>query len=150
MWKRITLAYVVTALTAGAALAQPQTQPSPPQTQPSKKPPAPAPTPAPAPAGASAEVKAGKGVEKHAIVDEGSSFAKGDMVWVWSRVSGANGTTVKHVWKFNGNAEWTAYLKIGSNRWTTQSRRRVKPGSYSVEVQAADGSVIGSVDFTVQ
>jgi hypothetical protein len=46
--------------------------------------------------GASAEVKAGTGVEKHEIVGEGTSFPAGTTVWVWSRVTNAEGN-IKHV-----------------------------------------------------
>jgi hypothetical protein len=98
----------------------------------------------------SAEVKAGTGVEKHEIVGEAQSFPSGTMVWVWSRVNGANGTDIKHVWKEDGKEVWTATLPVGSNRWSTQSRRSIKSGSWEVEVVAADGKSLGSVKFTVE
>lgn len=132
MIKRIAFALFIIGSTAGVAAAQ-QTQSS-----------------AAAPAGAAAEVKAAKGIEKREPVEEGTTFAAGDKVWIWSRITGANGTKVQHVWKRNGAPEWKATLAVNSKRWTTSSRRKVKAGSYTVDVVAADGSVLGSVAFTVQ
>jgi hypothetical protein len=97
-----------------------------------------------------AEVKAAKGVEKFEPVEAGDSFAAKDVVWAWSRVTGADGQTVKHVWKKDGKEEWSASLKIGSNDWRTYTRRTVSAGSYEVEVQAEDGTKLGSVSFTVK
>lgn len=103
-----------------------------------------------APAGdASAEVKAGTGVEKRVLVGEASSFSAGTTVWVWSLVTNG-GPSVKHVWKRDGKAVWTATMKIGSKKWSTSSRRTIpKAGSWEVEVQSADGASLGTVAFTV-
>jgi methionine-rich copper-binding protein CopC len=101
-------------------------------------------------AGAAAEVKAARGVEKKEPLDPGDTFAAGTKVWIWSRVTGAAGTTVKHVWKKDDKQIWQASLKIGGPRWTTSSRRQLKAGSYTVDVVGADGSTLGSVSFTVQ
>ncbi len=117
----------------GAVAAQPSTQPS-----------------AAATAGASAEVKAGTGVENKESVGAASEFTGPIKIWVWSRITGAAGTSVTHVWKLNGQKNWQAKLKVGSKKWTTSSRRQVKAGSWTVEVVAADGSVLGSTDFTVK
>jgi hypothetical protein len=135
MIKHIAIALFIAASAAGPAVAQPQTQPSAPATA----------------AAARADVKAAKGVENREPVEEGSTFAKGDTVYAWSRIFGANGTKVTHVWKLDGKDVWKAYLRVGSNRWTTNSRRKIsKPGNYTVDVVAADGTSLGSVSFTVQ
>lgn len=119
--------------TAGLAAAQPSTQPS-----------------QAAPAGASAEVAAGTGFANKAATDPASEFAAGTKVFVVSKVIGAPNTVVTHVWKLNGAKNWQQKLKVGSKAWTTSSRRKVKAGAWTVEVQAADGTVLGSVDFTVK
>ena len=72
---------------------------------------------------AAAEVKAARGVENKLPVEEGTSFEKGTKVWVWSRVTGAEGQTIKHLWKRDGKDEWTANLKVKSAKYTTHSRR---------------------------
>lgn len=138
-----------TAISTGTAAAQSAAPPpaDAPATQPSK----PNPTQAAPASGASAEVKAAKGVEKREPVEPGSSFEAGTTVWAWSLVSGAAGTTVKHVWKKDGAELWHANLKIGSKKWTTYSRRTIKTaGAYSVEVVGEDGTVLGTTEFTVQ
>lgn len=99
---------------------------------------------------ASAEVKAAKGVASYEPVEEGTSFSAGTLVWVWSRIFNADGTTVQHVWKKDGKEVWSASLSIRSARWTTNSRRVVQPGQYEVEVRGQDGSTLGSVSFSVQ
>ena len=97
-----------------------------------------------------AEVKAAKGVENKQPVDEGTAFDAGTKVYVWSRITDADGQTVKHVWKRDGKEEWTANLKIKSAKWSTQSRRNVRAGEYTVEVLAEDGTKIGEVSFSVK
>ena len=98
-----------------------------------------------------AEIKAAKGVEKREPVDEGSTFAVGDTVYAWTRVTDAAGTKVTHVWKRDGKEVWKASLRIGSKRWTTNSRRKMsKPGAWTVDVLAEDGTALGTVSFTVQ
>ena len=108
------------------------------------------PAPPAAASAASAELKAGTGVENKESVGTATEFAAGTKVWVWSRITGAANTTVQHVWKKDGAKVWAANLKIKGNKWTTSSRRQLKAGSYSVDVVAADGTVLGSTSFTVK
>ncbi len=115
-----------------------------------KKAPEPKETPS-APAGAAADVKAAKGIAKREPVDAAESFAKGTKVWVWSSITGANGTTVKHVWKKDDKVLWEKEIDVSSGRYRTWTRRSMRnPGSYTVEVQSADGAVLGSVAFTIE
>jgi hypothetical protein len=101
-------------------------------------------------AGATAEVKVGTGVEKHEIVGEAATFPTGTTIWVWSRVVNGEGN-IKHVWKRDGKDMWTATLKVGSKRWSTQSRRAIPTaGSWTVDVQTEAGASLGTVSFTVQ
>ncbi len=150
MFKCLVIAMLLTSASAGVVAAQ-QTQPTPPAKVPARPRPMPVDPVAPATVSAAAEIKAAKGVEKREPVEEGTTFAVGDTVYAWTRVTGATGTKVTHVWKRDGKETWKAYLKIGSNRWTTNSRRKMsKPGSWTVDVVGADGTVLGSVAFTVQ
>ena len=55
------------------------------------------------------------------------------------------------MWKRDGQEVWTATLKVGGKRWSTQSRRTIpKAGSWEVDVQTADGTSIGTVAFKVE
>lgn len=99
---------------------------------------------------ASAEVKAGTGVEKHAIVGEATSFPAGTTVWVWSQVTNGEGN-VKHLWKRDGKEVWSATLPVGSKKWATSSRRTIPAaGSWQVDVTTEAGVQLGSVSFTIQ
>ena len=132
-------ALLVIALAAGAATAHAD----------DPKPPAADTKPRDA-ASASAEVKAGTGVEKHAIVGEATSFPTGTTVWVWSQITGGEGN-VKHVWKRDGKEVWSATLPVGSRRWATSSRRTIPAaGSWQVDVTTEAGQQIGTVSFTIQ
>lgn len=99
---------------------------------------------------ASAEVKAGTGVEKHAIVGEATSFPAGTTVWVWSQITGGEGN-IKHLWKRDGKEVWSATLPVGSKRWATSSRRTIPAaGSWQVDVTTEAGVNLGTVSFTIQ
>jgi hypothetical protein len=95
-------------------------------------------------------VKAAKGVEKHQPVGEATEFAVKDTVWIWTEVTDGDGKKIKHVWKRDGKEEWSVELPVGSKKWVTNSRRTVKAGSYSVEIQGEDGAKLGEVAFTVK
>lgn len=104
----------------------------------------------PATTGATAEVKAGTGVEKREIVGEATTFPAGTTVWVWSLVKNGE-PSVRHVWKRDGKEVWSATLRIGGKKWSTQSRRRIpSAGNWEVDVQTSDGASLGTVAFSVQ
>jgi hypothetical protein len=105
----------------------------------------------PASSDAAADMKAGTGVnkKKKEIVGEAETFTAGTKVWVWSSVTGAKGTTVKHVWKKDDKVVWEKEFEATSGRYRTWTRRNVKAGTYTVETQTEDGTVLGTVTFTV-
>jgi hypothetical protein len=94
--------------------------------------------------------KAAKGVEKHQPVGEATEFAVKDTVYIWTEVTGGENTKIKHVWSRDGKEEWSTELAIGGKKWTTNSRRVVKAGSYTVEIDGEDGKKLGEVAFTVK
>src|SRR5262249_30228140 len=97
-----------------------------------------------------ATAKAATGVENRLPVGEASKFKKGDRIFVWSEVLGADGQSVEHVWKRDGKEFRRARFDVQSRRWRVNSRMQdAHPGSYVVEVVAGD-KVIGSVNFTVE
>jgi hypothetical protein len=162
--KLLTLA-MLTSLAAAPALADDPKQPAkpaetkpapPPDTAKKKAPPPPKEeTPpkeepaTPSTSGAAADVKAGTGIAKREPVGESDAFTAGTKVWAWSSITGAKDQTVKHVWKKDGKVLWEKEISVTSGRYRTWTRRTVKAGSYTVEVQSADGEVLGSVTFTV-
>jgi hypothetical protein len=99
-----------------------------------------------------AEVVIGKAIENHVASDTGSSFpaAVGTLV-AWSSVTGAAGTTIKHVWAHGPHAD-TISLNIGGSPWRTYSRRTIPAdwtGEWKVTVLDATGAVIATKTFTI-
>ena len=120
-------------------------------------PPPPTPPPAAAPAATSSAVSVeavvARSVMDRAPVDSGTAFPAdvGQLV-LWTRVSGAAGSMVRHVW-FHGETEvGNVELSVSSSPYRTWSRKTVPPdwtGAWHVEVRDAAGAVVQRVDFTV-
>jgi hypothetical protein len=145
--KLVSLVLSASMLVAGPAFAGDDAKGAPPEPPATEEKVAPE-----APDGAAAELKAGTGVnkKKREVVGEAESFTAGTKVWVWSSITGAKGTVVKHVWKKGDKVLWEMTFDAKSNRYRTWSRHSVrKPGDYTVEVQTEDGSVLGTTTFTV-
>jgi hypothetical protein len=118
----------------------------------------PAPAPAPAAAPATAAVDVAEAVVAKAVVDRqpqdtGSTFpADVGQVVCWTKVAGAAGSSIHHVW-FHGDTQvGDVELQVGGSPWRTWSKKSVPPdwtGAWHVEVRDAAGSVLKRIDFTV-
>ncbi len=75
-------------------------------------------------------------------------------VLCFTRITGAGaGTEVEHVWYHEGEERARVSLIVGGSNWRTWSSKRIVPewtGSWRVDVQTSDGTVLRSVSFTVQ
>jgi hypothetical protein len=85
--------------------------------------------------------------------DSGSAFpAEVGQVVLWTRVSGASGQSVHHVW-FRGDEQvGDVELAIGGSPWRTWSTKTVPAewtGPWRVEVRDAAGNVIKTIAFTI-
>jgi hypothetical protein len=115
--------------------------------------PAPPPAPAPAASAVSVEAVVARSVMDRAPVDTGSGFPAdvGQLV-LWTKVTGAAGSTIRHVW-FHGDAEvGNVELTVGSSPYRTWSRKTVPvewTGPWHVEVRDATGTVLRRIDFAV-
>lgn len=117
----------------------------------------PAPTPAPAatPAASAVTVEAvvARSVVDRAPMDTGTAFPAdvGQLV-LWTKVSGAAGSAIRHVW-FHGDTEvGNVELPVSSSPYRTWSRKTVPAdwtGAWHVEVRDAAGAVLQRIDFTV-
>jgi hypothetical protein len=106
--------------------------------------------PDPARADPTAEAKAGTGIEKRELTGAGTSFKKGETVYVWSSVDGASGKTVEHVWKRDGKEVRKASFPIKAGHWRVNSKyTSAQAGSYVVEV-IAEAKKIAEVAFKVE
>jgi len=118
---------------------------------------APAPAAAPAAAPATA-IEVTEGVVAKAVLDRqpqdtGSTFpADVGQVVCWTKLSGAEGSSVHHVW-FHGDTQvGDVELQVGGSPWRTWSKKSVPPdwtGAWHVEVRDAAGTVLKRFDFTV-
>ena len=118
-------------------------------------------TQAPAPAAAApaaAQVTVDEAVVARSILDRqpqdtGSAFTPdvGQLI-CWSKVTGAGGTSVHHVW-FHGDTQvGDVELQVGGSPWRTWSRKTVPAdwtGAWPVEIRDAAGTVLKRIDFTV-
>ena len=117
-----------------------------------------APAPAPAAAPATAAVDVAEAVVAKAVVDRqpqdtGSVFpADVGQVVCWTKVSGAGGASIHHVW-FHGDTQvGDVELQVGGSPWRTWSKKSVPPdwtGAWHVEVRDAAGAILKRIDFTV-
>ncbi len=116
-------------------------------------PPAPAPAAAPGAAVDVAEAVVAKAVVDRQPQDTGSTFPAdvGQLV-CWTKVSGAGGASIHHVW-FHGDTQvGDVELQVGGSPWRTWSKKTVPAdwtGAWHVEVHDAAGTVLKRIDFTV-
>ena len=85
--------------------------------------------------------------------DTGNTFAADvGQLFCWTKVTGANGASIHHVW-FHGDTQvGDVELQVGGSPWRTWSRKTVPTdwtGAWHVEVRDASGTVLKRFDFTV-
>jgi len=91
-------------------------------------------------------------VERHPQ-DTGTTFPAdvGELL-LWTRVSGAAGDMIHHVW-FHGDEQVAdVELQVGGSPWRMWSRKTIPPeatGAWRVEVRDATGDVLESIEFTI-
>jgi hypothetical protein len=114
--------------------------------------------PAPAAAAPAAQVTVDEAVVARTVVDRqpqdtGRTFTPdvGQLI-CWSKLTGAAGTSIHHVW-FHGDTQvGDVELQVGGSPWRTWSRKTVPPdwtGAWHVEIRDAAGTVLKRLDFTV-
>ena len=93
-------------------------------------------------------------VEDRAPVNESSSFDNDiGTVWCFTRIVGADEPTrVFHVWFYGDEEMAKVELAVNSDSWRTWSTKKILEswtGSWRVEVQADDGTVLESAELTI-
>ena len=86
--------------------------------------------------------------------DPGTMFAADvERLYFFTRVLGAEaGTQIQHVWYHGDEERARVSLNLGGPNWRTWSSKTIVPewtGSWRVEVQTADGTVLETVSFTI-
>jgi hypothetical protein len=136
--KRIALLALSALLVGGALAAQDSTQ---------------AAAAAAAPEVTVVEAVVAKSVVDRQPQDTGSAFPAdvGQLV-CWTKVTGAGGSSIHHVW-FHGDTQvGDVELQISGSPWRTWSRKTVPAdwtGAWHVEVKDAAGNLLKRIDFTV-
>jgi hypothetical protein len=113
-------------------------------------------TKAAAPAAAAvdvAEAVVARSVVDRQPQDTGTAFpADVGQLICWTKVTGAGGAAIHHVW-FHGDTQvGDVELQVGGSPWRTWSRKTVPPdwtGAWHVELRDAAGTVLKRIDFTV-
>jgi hypothetical protein len=96
------------------------------------------------------EVKLGKGVADRQITDETAEFAVNDKVYLWVRVTGAAGDTLKVTWKI-GDQTYTSDLAIGGSPWRTWCYKTAAlAGDWTVTVLDSKGNILKEISFKVK
>lgn len=97
-----------------------------------------------------AEAKLGKGVQDREIVDETTTFALNDRVYLWLKVTGGPADSITVTWK-TGDQTYSSKLNIGGSSWRTWSYKTAyTAGDWTVTVTDADGNVLKEMAFKVE
>lgn len=85
--------------------------------------------------------------------DTGTTFTPDvGQLHCWTKLSGASGTAVHHVW-FHGDTQvGDVELQVSGSPWRTWSRKTIPAdwtGAWHVEVRDAGGAILKRLDFTV-
>jgi hypothetical protein len=98
------------------------------------------------------EAQVARGVVERMPSEAGTTFpADVGTVFCWTRVSGAEGTTLQHVW-IHGDQQFPVPVQIGGSPWRTWTSKVIPPewaGEWSVEIRDGNGAVLQTVSFTV-
>ncbi len=82
------------------------------------------------------------------------SFKLGERVYCWCRILGGKpGDFIYHVWFHEGREIQSVELAVTAERWRTWSYKTLFPGlggSWRVEIQSAQGVILGSYDFSAE
>ena len=93
------------------------------------------------------DAKLGKDVQERQIVDETAEFALNDKVYLWLRVTGAAGETLKVAWK-TGDHSYSSELAVGGSPWRTWCYKTAAvAGDWSVAVADSKGNILKEMSF---
>jgi hypothetical protein len=96
------------------------------------------------------DAKLGRNVVDREVTDETTTFAVGEKAYLWLRVEGGTGETLKVVWKVN-DQEFPVDLRIGSSPWRTWATKTLHiAGDWTVTVTDAAGNTLNEVILKVQ
>ncbi len=93
------------------------------------------------------DAKLGKDVQERQVVDETAEFALNDKVYLWLKVTGAAGETLKVTWK-TGEHTYSSELAVGGSPWRTWCYKTAAlAGDWSVAVADSKGNILKEMNF---
>jgi hypothetical protein len=96
------------------------------------------------------DAKLGRNVVDREITDETTTFAMGEKAYLWLRVEGGTGETLKVIWKIN-DQEYPVDLRIGGSPWRTWATKTLHlAGDWTVTVTDAAGNTLNEATLKVQ
>lgn len=98
-----------------------------------------------------AEAKLGKGVKDRMITDETTTFAVGERVYLWVRLTGGPSDPIKVTWTIGDFSDADIGLTVGAASWRTWSYKTAfKAGEWTVTVSDNAGAPLKELKFTVK
>jgi hypothetical protein len=95
------------------------------------------------------EAKLCKNVQDRQIVDEATDFSLNDKVYLWLKVTGGSGETLRATWK-SGDHTWTSDMSVGGSPWRTWCYKTAAlAGDWSVSVADSKGNILKEMTFKV-
>ncbi len=96
------------------------------------------------------DAKLGKDVKDRQVTDETTDFALNDKVYLWVKVTGASGETLKATWK-TGEHSYASDLTIGGSPWRTWCYKTAAiAGDWTVTLADSKGTVLKEMSFKVK
>ena len=111
-----------------------------------------APAPLPSASGASIpELGVGRGIAGHDLTGQTTRFTEGERVYFWTRIEGAAGQTIQHVWLHDGKEVLRVPIRVQAKRWRSHSWKVLNHGSsgkWVVEARDSSGRVLARREFS--
>jgi hypothetical protein len=96
------------------------------------------------------DAKLGRNVVDREITDETTTFAVGERAYLWLRVEGGTGETLRVIWKID-DQEYPVDLRIGGSPWRTWATKTLHlAGNWTVTVTDAAGNTLNEATLKVQ
>jgi len=96
------------------------------------------------------DAKLGKNVANREVTEEAGEFALNDRVYLWLKVTGAEGESLKVTWK-TGDHTWTSDLAVGGSPWRTWCYKTAAlAGPWTVTLADSQGNILKEMKFEVK
>ena len=96
------------------------------------------------------DAKLGKNVVDREIAEEAGEFALSERVYLWMKVTGAQGESLQVTWK-TGDHTFTSELAVGGSPWRTWCYKTAAlAGPWTVTVADSQGNILKEMKFEVK